>query len=165
MTRNHVLLSLKILLFSMCDWNKSVIYIRATRWGRATETSELHSDSSRTTRRVDTGRSQRTTATDTVGQYEGWCLSASDAARTTVSLAEGIAQLETGKKLTQHDSMFDDFSVCGLIMRSSLHEAALRIASRLCVWLSVHPVPISNSRKKRLVWGKNEWKSRMMVTP
>ena len=54
-------------------------------------------------------------------------------AQPTVSLAEGIAQLETGKKLTQHDSMFDDFSVCGLIMRSSLHEAALRIASRLCV--------------------------------
>ena len=80
-------------------------------------------------------------------------------------LLKELHNLKLEKKLTQHDSMFDDFSVCGLIMRSSLHEAALRIASRLCVWLSVHPVPISNSRKKRLVWGKNEWKSRMMVTP
>ena len=48
-------------------------------------------------------------------------------------LLKELHNLKLEKKLTQHDSMFDDFSVCGLIMRSSLHEAALRIASRLCV--------------------------------
>ena len=62
--------------------------------------------------------------------------------------------LKLEKKLTQHDSMFDNF----LSLWS--YYAILPLRGRLThcipsVRMSVHPVPTSNSRTKRLVWGKD----------